>query len=172
MTDQRAKFLDGDLMRHVVVMSMSASIGLVSVFLVDFADLLFISMLGESELAAAVGFAGTLLFFTFSVSIGLTIAISALAAQRIGQGAADQARAIATNVIVFGLAVSCIVATAFWLAAPQLVSLIGASGETKDHAVDYLRIVVLAMPIGALGMMCSGLLRAHGDARRATQPFP
>lgn len=167
MTQQTAKFLEGDLMRHVVVMSMSASIGLVSVFLVDFADLLFISMLGEAALAAAVGFAGTLLFFTFSVSIGLTIAISALAAQRIGQGAADQARAIATNVIVFGIGISIVVATTFWLCAPALVGAIGASGQTKDFAVDYLRIVVLAMPIGALGMMCSGLLRAHGDARRA-----
>ena len=167
MTQQTAKFLEGDLMRHVVVMSMSASIGLVSVFLVDFADLLFISMLGEAALAAAVGFAGTLLFFTFSVSIGLTIAISALAAQRIGHGAADQARAIATNVIVFGIGISIVVATTFWLCAPALVGAIGASGQTKDFAVDYLRIVVLAMPIGALGMMCSGLLRAHGDARRA-----
>jgi len=73
-------------MRHVVVMSFAASIGLVSVFLVDFVDLYFISLLGEEALAAAVGFAGTLLFFGVSITIGLMIAMGALAAQRLGSG--------------------------------------------------------------------------------------
>ncbi|MDJ0922457.1 MAG: MATE family efflux transporter [Henriciella sp.] len=167
MAAKQAIFLEGNLMRHIIVMSASASIGLVSVFLVDFVDLLFISMLGEAELAAAVGFAGTLLFFTFSVSIGLTIAASALAAQRIGQGVMDEARMITSSVIIFGLAISLVVATLFWTYAPTLVDWIGARGETAELAVRYLRIVVLSMPIAALGMMASGLLRAHGDARRA-----
>ncbi|MEL7454656.1 MAG: MATE family efflux transporter, partial [Pseudomonadota bacterium] len=67
MTQSAAKFLQGDLMHHVVVMSLSASIGLVSIFLVDFVDLFFIALLGEAALAAAVGFAGTLLYFTFAI---------------------------------------------------------------------------------------------------------
>ena len=57
MANKQAIFLEGNLLRHISIMSASASIGLVSMFLVDFADLLFISMLGEQELAAAVGFA-------------------------------------------------------------------------------------------------------------------
>ncbi|MEL6244905.1 MAG: MATE family efflux transporter [Pseudomonadota bacterium] len=163
----QAKFLSGGLMRHIVVMSMSASIGLVSVFLVDFVDLFFIALLGEAALAAAVGFAGTLLFFTFSVSIGLTIAMGALAARLIGQGNADEARSIATNVMVFGVSVSAAIAILSWIFAPELLSLIGAEGETRDYAARYMRIVVLTMPVASIGMMCSGLLRAHGDARRA-----
>ncbi len=154
-------------MRHIIVMSVSASIGLVSVFLVDFVDLLFISMLGEQELAAAVGFAGTILFLTFSVSIGLTIAASALAAERIGRGEMDEARRVTTSVIAFGLGVSTVLAVLAWVFAPTLLGLIGATGYTAELGVRYFRIVVTAMPIGALGMMASGILRAHGDARRA-----
>ena len=45
-------------------MSVTSSIGLMAIFLVDFVDMLFISMLGKEELAAAVGYAGALLFFT------------------------------------------------------------------------------------------------------------
>ncbi|MEM8936949.1 MAG: MATE family efflux transporter, partial [Pseudomonadota bacterium] len=55
MSNQNAKFLTGDPMRHITVMSLSAAAGLVSVFLVDFVDLFFISLLGQSALAAAVG---------------------------------------------------------------------------------------------------------------------
>ena len=167
MANTQAKFLEGDLLRHIIIMASSASIGLISIFLVDFADLLFISMLGEAELAAAVGFAGTLLFFTFSVSIGMTITTSALVAQRLGQGKADEARKIATSVLIFGVVITTFLAILCWIIAPSLLALIGAKGRTAELGVDYFRIVVTAMPIGAIGMMASGILRAHGDARRA-----
>ena len=167
MAKEKAIFLEGDLMRHIVVMSFAASIGLVSVFLVDFVDLYFISLLGENALAAAVGFAGTLLFFGVSITIGLMIAMGALAAQRLGSGEPDEARKIATNVIALGIGVASITATLFWIFAPQLLGLLGAKGQTLDYAVSYLRIIVPSMPIAALGMMGAGLLRAHGDARRS-----
>ncbi len=59
-------------------MTATGSIGLVAVFIVDALNLFYISLLGVQELAAAVGFAATLLFFTISVAIGFTIACSAL----------------------------------------------------------------------------------------------
>jgi len=167
VTDKSAIFLEGDLVRHLVVMAFAASIGLISVFLVDFVDLYFISLLGEEALAAAVGFAGTLLFFGVSITIGLMIAMGALAAQRLGSGEPAEARRIATSVIALGLLTSSIIAAIFWIAAPYLLGLLGAKGQTLEFAVRYLRIVVPSMPIAALGMMGSGLLRAHGDARRA-----
>lgn len=167
MADKSAIFLEGDLMRHTVVMAFAASIGLVSVFLVDFVDLYFISLLGEEALAAAVGFAGTLLFFGVSITIGLMIAMSALAAQKLGSGDPVEARRIATSVIALGIMTSSVIALIFWIAAPYLLGLLGAKGETLQHGVRFLRIVVPSMPVAALGMMASGLLRAHGDARRA-----
>ncbi len=166
-TTGQAKFLEGDLMRHVAIMSFSASAGLLSIFVVDFVDLYFISLLGDVSKTAAVGFAGTLLFFNMSISIGLMIAMSALAARRIGRTDAEAARKIATSVIAFGLIVSIVFATLFWIFTPQLLDLIGATGEAKANAVRYLRIVVPSMPIVVVAMCCSGLLRAHGDARRA-----
>lgn len=154
-------------MRHIVIMSTSASVGLAAVFLVDFADFAFISMLNDNSLMAAVGYAGTMLYFTFSASIGLMIAGGALAAQKIGQGDEAEARRIMTSVIVFGLIISGTIAGIVYAFAPSLIAFLGAEGETATHAISYLRIVVLAMPIGAMAMMCSGLLRAHGDARRS-----
>ena len=58
-----AKFVTGSTMRHVVVMTATGSIGLVAVFIVDALNLFYISLLGQQELAAAIGYAGTLLFF-------------------------------------------------------------------------------------------------------------
>ena len=162
-----AKFLQGDLMRHIVVMSGSASAGLISVFLVDLVDLYFISLLGRKELAAAVGFAGTLIFVAISINIGLMIATSALAAQRIGRGEEDEARRIATSVAALGVSVGVVVSLVYFLFAPQMAEGLGATGETRDLAARYIRIIAPALPFSVLAMIATGLLRAHGDARRA-----
>ena len=67
-------------------MSLSASVGLMAVFVVDFVDMIFISMLGKAELAAAVGYAGAILFFISSFGIGVAIAAGALVAKSLGAG--------------------------------------------------------------------------------------
>lgn len=154
-------------MRHIIVMSLSASVGLVSLFVVDFVDLYFISLLGDTSLTAAVGFSGTLLFFGMSVTIGLMIAMSALGARRIGAGDLDGAREIATSVMTVGLIIGTVFGALFWVFAPNLLGLLGATGHAQQAATGYLRIIVPSMPIMALAMVSSGLLRAHGDARRA-----
>ena len=167
VVQKRAVFLQGDLMRHVAVMSLSASVGLISIFLVDFVDLLFIAQLGNAALTSAVGFAATVLYITFAVTLGLNIACSALSARLIGQGDLEGARKLATSAVAFGVGISFVIATLFWFAAPSLLQLLGATGEAHSAAVSYFRIVVTAMPIATVGMMTAGLLRAHGDARRA-----
>lgn len=64
MAPKQAVFLEGNLFRHIAVMSLAASVGLMAVFIFDFVDMIFISMPAKSELAAAVGYAGAILFFT------------------------------------------------------------------------------------------------------------
>ena len=54
-------------------MTAASTIGLVAMFTVDLVDMYFLSLLGEQELVAAVGFGGSLLFFLTAVSIGLQI---------------------------------------------------------------------------------------------------
>ena len=77
----QARFLEGSLFRHVTVMALTSSVGLMAVFAVDFVNMIFISMLGRAELAAAIGYAGALLFFTTSFGIGMGIGVGALTAR-------------------------------------------------------------------------------------------
>ena len=86
---EQAKFLEGNLLRHITVMSLTSSLGLMAVFAVDFIDMVFISMLGKAELAAAIGYAGAILFFTTSFGIGMAIAAGALVALTDGERETD-----------------------------------------------------------------------------------
>ena len=167
MAEASAKFLTGNLFRHVAVMSLTASVGLMAVFIVDFVDLIFISMLGKTELAAAVGYAGAILFFTTSFGIGLSIAAGALVARALGAGDHALARERTTHALTYGLIFGVVFSILVWLWLTPLVALLGATGETATLSIHFLKIVVPSVPFLILGMMGAAILRAHGDARRA-----
>ena len=162
-----SRFTSGSILRHVVVMSGTGAVGLMALFLVDLLDMFFLSLLGEVELAAAVGFAGTILFFTTSISIGLSIAMGALVSRAIGRGDQDEARRYAVNNYAFGVLCAFVVVIILWPAIPTLLTALGATGRTHELATGYLRIVVPSMPLLSLGMSCGAVLRAAGDAKRA-----
>ena len=163
----KGKFVSGNIFRHIAVMSSTNAIGLTALFLVDLADLFFISLLGEIELAAAVGYAGTIAFFTTSISIGLSIAMSALVSRAIGQRNREKARRLVINILVTGFIISTIVAALAWLFTPELVAMLGAQGKTHAFAVDYLHILLPSLPILAVAMGAGAALRSVGDAKRA-----
>lgn len=163
----QAKFLTGNLFVHVAVMALTSSIGLMAVFLVDFVDMIFISMLGRSELAAAVGYAGAILFFTASFGIGMGIAAGALVARALGANDPVLARERSTHALLYGLMFGIVFSIVVWSALPGLVAMLGAQGETAGLAIHFLQIVVPSVPFLMVGMMGSAILRAHGDARRA-----
>ncbi|NVK29873.1 MAG: MATE family efflux transporter [Gammaproteobacteria bacterium] len=167
MSESHAKFVEGSLLKHIVVMSMTSSVGIMAIFAADLVDLIFISMLGNVALAAAVGYAGTALFFTNSISIALSIAGGVLVAKSLGADDEEDARSKANAVSGIGIGLSILVAGGVYAFAEQIIASLGATGETLAQAVSYLRIVVLSMPIMAIAMHANALLRAHGDAKRA-----
>ena len=162
-----AKFVTGSTMRHVVTMTAAGSVGLIAIFIVDALNLFYISLLGEQELAAAIGYAGTLLFFTTSIAIGLSIAATALTARALGRGERAEAREIAGASVAYMLILMSVTAAVLFPFIDFFVRLVGAEGRTADLAIGFMRIVLPSLPVLGLGMCLSALLRAVGDARRA-----
>jgi putative MATE family efflux protein len=162
-----APFTRGSTMRHVVVMTGTGSVGLVAIFAVDALNLYYISLLGVEELAAAIGYASTLLFFTVSVAIGLTIACGALVARHLGQGDRPAAARMAGASLVFMFGCTLALTLATWPFLGTLAALMGATGRTLELTTRYLQLVLPSTPLLAVGMCCTGILRGLGDARRA-----
>lgn len=154
-------------MRHVLVMTGSSAAGLLAMFGVDLIDMYFLTLLGEQELAAAVGYAGTLIFFLVSVSIGLQIALGALVARSEGQQRRDLARRYCSSGLWVSFVVALVVAALSWAWRRDLLALLGASGQTLEYAVSYAGILLPAMPVLVLGMASAAAIRAIGDARRS-----
>lgn len=162
-----AKFTQGSLMQHVAVMSFTTSLGLLTLFAVDFVDMIFISMLGNDALAAAVGYAGTLLFFTNAINIGLSIAAGTLVARSLGADDETAAREHATSVALATILIGLITPIFVLIFLDPLVGLLGATGDAKALAMEYIAIIIPSMAVMGLAMGAMAVLRAHGDAKRS-----
>lgn len=164
---RQAVFTHGSTLRHVLVMTGASAMGLLTMFGVDMVDMYFLTLLGEQELAAAVGFAGTLIFFLVAVSIGLQIALGALIARAEGELRRDLASRYCSSGLLFNALVSALISFVGWLFLPELLALLGASGKTLDYATRYAGIVLPNVPILVLGMSAAAAARGVGDARRS-----
>lgn len=164
---QQAKFVQGNLFRHIAVMSLTSSVGLMAIFVVDLINMIYISWLNDHVLTAAVGYAGAVLFFTTAFGIGLSVGVSALTARAVGARDMEAARARATEGLILSAIFGAIFAALVFVALPWLVSALGATGRTADETVNFLRIMTASQPLLMIGMVGAGVLRAYGDARRS-----
>ena len=162
-----AKFLTGSTMRHVINMTASSSVGLVAIFVVDAISLFYIAQLGRADLTAAVGYSSTILFFTLSLCIGLSVAASTLTAQALGRGDRTAAQQTASTSLVIVLGASTLLAILMFPFVGELTRLLGATGIAADEATVFMHIVLPSVPLLGLGICLSGLLRAVGDAKRS-----
>lgn len=162
-----ARFVTGSTLRHVIVMAGTGAIGLMAVFAVDLANLFYVSMLGDTSVAAAVGFAGTINFFHVAISIGMTIGVSATVARLLGAGQSAKARQVATASLAFMVLVTVVLSAATLLLLEPILDVLGATGETRELTRQFLYITAPTLPLLAIGMCTSALMRSTGDARRA-----
>ena len=162
-----ARFVEGSTLRHVAVMTAAGSVGLVAVFVVDLLNLFYISLLGEEELAAAIGYAGTVMFFTTSVGIGVMIAGSALVSRAVGSAQMEAGRRLSTSSFIYMALATAVMAVVMLPVLTPMLALLGASGRTLEMARDFLLIVLPSTPLLGIGMAASGTLRGIGDARRS-----
>ncbi|MEO0668917.1 MAG: MATE family efflux transporter [Pseudomonadota bacterium] len=161
------RFLTGSTMGHVVRMTATGAFGITFVFLVDAANLFWLSQLGRPQLVAAIGFAYAIQFFSVSSGIGLMIAATALVSRRIGEGNRAMARTQAGAALITAAAIQGGVAALIFTFRHDLVAMAGAEGETARLAARYLGLTVWSLMPMAVALIASATLRAEGYGAKA-----
>lgn len=161
------KFVTGSLLRHIAVMAGTGAVGLVAIFSVDLINLLYISMLGDQDISAAVGFVGVVGFFHLSIYIGVMIGMVATLSRRIGARQLDEARALASSAMAWVVILSVLLAGLNLLFLDPLLRLLGAQGRVLELAHGFLVITLPSTVLLGMGMACTAILRSVGDARRS-----
>ena len=163
MNEIKGKFLTGSLMGHILRMTITGTVGITFIFLVDVINLFWISWLGDVKLVAAMGFAFSIQFFSVSVGIGLMIATTAVVSRSIGQGDRLLAGNQATSTVIIAVMMQVAVVILIVIFREDFLWFMGAKGETATLASRYLLFSLPSLPVMALGMSGSAILRAEGD---------
>ncbi|QOQ81243.1 MULTISPECIES: MATE family efflux transporter [Comamonas] len=120
--------------------------------------------LGESALSAAVH-ANNLLFALIALVFGISQAANLLVAQAVGAGRWALARRITGTSASLFLGMSLLMAALGWPLAAPMLGIMGAEPATAALAVDYLRVLFLALPPMLLLIFVAAVLRGTGDSR-------
>jgi putative MATE family efflux protein len=163
-----APFVTGSIFAHVTKTTLAGTLGLIAIFLVDFLNLYYISLLGKIELTVAIGFASLILYIFTSLAVGLMIAGGALVSRAIGKGdRAEAGRFInAANIMSFGFGL--VISVLLIPTISPFLTLMGAVGEAHSQALRFLYIVLPFTFMLTLGIQLSGLLRAIGLVKAST----
>lgn len=120
--------------------------------------------LGEKALAATAN-ANILMFLMFSLVFGFGMASTVVIAQSVGARDMDSARRAFGSAVGFCTALALVVASAGWIFAPHLLTLLATPAEAFDMALAYLRVSFVALPASLLGVMIMMGLRGAGYSR-------
>ncbi len=161
----KGAFTQGSTLRHITIMTLTSALGLFAIMFVDFIDLLYIKSLGTAETAAAIGFAGNVLFYLTSINIGISIAAGVLIGRAMGAGKREDARQISADFFALAFIGMALLGVLLWWFTPDILGLLGAEGEAHQLAAGYLRIMWWSAPLFVLGFVGMAALRAVGDAK-------
>ena len=156
-------FTSGSLVRAVALLSIPMVLEMLMQSVFEFADIFFVSRLG-ADAVAAVGLGASLLIFVFATGIGLSMAVTAMVARRIGEKKPEAASATAWQAILAGVGVSIPFAVVGIAFAPDMLRLMGASEEVVEYGATYVAILFGSNITILLLFLINAIFRGAGDA--------
>lgn len=126
--------------------------------------ILFIGRLGPAAITA-VGLSETIVHLPTMPLLGLTVAVTAIGARRVGAGEHEQASMIVRQSMLIALALGLFFAVILWFSADLLLLVFRARPEVIELGRDYIRVNAPAT-IPLFAMSCGvAVLHALGDTR-------
>jgi putative MATE family efflux protein len=119
--------------------------------------------LGEDALAATSN-ANIIMFLLMAFVFGFGMASTILIGQAFGRRDVDAARRVIGTAIGSFTLVAVAIGAAGWAFAPALLRLLATPAGASALALDYLRVIFIAMPSSLMLVMLMMALRGAGDA--------
>ncbi|MBQ4110690.1 MAG: MATE family efflux transporter [Clostridia bacterium] len=136
-------------------------------FFVAFAglvDALMVSSLGPSAVAA-VGLTSQPKFVGLSVFMAISVSVSALVARRFGEKRRDAANSVFLTSFTLVILLAAVISVIFLVFAPTIIKWCGATPDTQDMAVDYLRIIMGGMIFNCIQIGINSAQRGAGNTK-------
>ena len=156
-------YTTGSLNRSILLLAIPMVLEMVLESLFAVVDVFWVSRLG-SDAVATVGLTESVLTLVFAVGMGLGMSTTAMVARRIGEKDADGAAVSAVQAVFLGLIVSLVLGLPFFIFAPRLLALMGASPAIIASGANYTRIALGGSGVVLMLFLNNAIFRGTGDA--------
>ena len=167
MSDNKRDLTSGSVVTKLFDMSWPMMMGIAASMSVPLADSYFLGQLGTEPLAA-ISFTFPVVLSLLSLCIGLGAGTASVVSRAIGDGDDARARKVGTNALMLCVIITVFIALVGYLTAEPLFAAIGATGAVAERVIDYMFYWYVGLPLLAVVMVGSNLLRSNGDARTAS----
>lgn len=167
MADISGKFTQGPVARHILVMTSTSALSLLAVFLVDILTLVYVAMLHDPLLLAAVGIAKVLIFANGAIAGGLIIAAASVLSARIAKRASAGFARLTFSLILITLLISGVTAALQLALVSPITHWLGADASLYPIVRGFLWLTLPFAVLQSAMQMCAQILRTTGDSRRA-----
>lgn len=159
----RRDYTRGPIGRAILVLAVPMVLEMVMESVFAVCDVFFVSRLG-ADAVATVGLTESMLTIIYSIAMGLAIGATAIVARRTGERDHDGASRAAVQAILLGALVALTLGIAGGVAAPQLLSMMGASPSVLTKGTTYARIMYGGNATIVLLFLVNAIFRGAGDA--------
>lgn len=126
-------------------------------------DIFFVGKLGPSAVAT-VGLTETYLFLLYSIGMGLSMAVTAIVARRIGEKEKEKAGISAVQSIFLAILISLPFSIVGIFYSKELLALMGADEWVLEHGYTYMQWMLGGNAVIMLLFIMNAIFRGAGDA--------
>lgn len=158
-----ADYTQIDLKKAIFLLAVPMILELVMESTFAVVDIYFVGKLGASAVAT-VGLTETYLFLLYSLAMGLSMAVTAIIARRIGEKNKDDASKSAVQAIFLSILISLPFAIAGIFFSQELLTLMGADEWSINQGYGYTQWMLGGNGIIILLFVINAIFRGAGDA--------
>jgi putative MATE family efflux protein len=151
------------LNRAIFLLATPMALEMVMESLFALVDIYFVGKLGADAIAI-VGTTESLMSIVYAISIGMSLAVTALVSRRIGEKDPEKASLAAVQAIIVGIFVSALLAIPGIFYAKDILRLMGSEPQAIEEGYLYTQIIISSNVVIMLLFIINAIFRSAGDA--------
>lgn len=160
---QKEDFTTGSIRLSIFYLAIPMILEMIMESLFAIVDIFFVGKLGVNAIAT-VGLTESVITIVYSISIGLSMAATAVVARRIGEKKYKAASDSTFQSILLGFLLALLIGISGYVFAIPILQLMGASAEIIAEGVGYTRIIFAGNVSIMLLFIINGAFRGAGNA--------
>ena len=165
MKDNTQIFENYKVPKAVAAMAIPSMLGMLINIVYNLADTFFVGQTGDKNQVAAVSVSMPLFLLFIAVGNLFGVGGCAFVSRSLGEGRRDRVKTISSFCIYTSIAFGVILGIVYLVFRKQILFWVGASNDTIDFAIDYLKWVAIGSPFIVASMTVGNLIRGEGAAK-------